>query len=74
MHNLGLYYKNGTGNGIGNKINKKNAFELYQNAANLGNKVTRNNLAIMYEDRDKITKDVDKAIYWYEKLSNKDLC
>jgi TPR repeat protein len=43
-------------------LNKK-----HQNAANLGNEVAQNNLAVMYEVGDGITKDVDKAIYWYDK-------
>jgi TPR repeat protein len=61
---LGYCYSNG----IGTKINKQKAFELYQNAANLGHDVAQNNLALMYyEDGDGIIKDVDKAIYWFEK-------
>jgi TPR repeat protein len=53
--------------GIGTKIDKQKAFELYQNAANLGHDIAQNNLAIMYEEGDCITKDIDRAIYWYEK-------
>ncbi|EXX79527.1 Skt5p [Rhizophagus irregularis DAOM 197198w] len=53
--------------GIGTKIDKQKAFELYQNAANLGNYMAQNNLALMYEEGDGIAKDIDKAIYWYEK-------
>ncbi|GET03243.1 kinase-like domain-containing protein [Rhizophagus clarus] len=53
--------------GIGTKIDKQKAFELYQNAANLEEEVAQINLALMYEKGDGITKDVNKAIYWYEK-------
>src|SRR3989337_543335 len=61
---LGYCYNNG----IGTKINKQKAFEFYQNAAILGDDdVAQNNLAVMYEEGDGITKDIDKAIYWYEK-------
>ncbi|EXX79008.1 Skt5p [Rhizophagus irregularis DAOM 197198w] len=53
--------------GIGTKIDKQKAFESYQNAANLGQDVAQNNLAVLYEEGDGIAKDIDKAIYWYEK-------
>jgi TPR repeat protein len=53
--------------GIGTKIDKQKAFELYQNTANLGHIAAQNNLAVMYEKGDGITKDINKAIYWYEK-------
>jgi TPR repeat protein len=55
-------------NGIGTEIDMQNAFELYQKSANLGNKVAQYNLGIMYEyGRGTTTKDIGKAIYWYEK-------
>ncbi|UZO03807.1 uncharacterized protein OCT59_024209 [Rhizophagus irregularis] len=60
---LGYCYNNG----IGTKINKQKAFELYQNAAILGDDTAQFNLALMYEEGDGITKDIGKAIYWYEK-------
>ncbi|GET03252.1 kinase-like domain-containing protein [Rhizophagus clarus] len=62
---LGYCYNNG----IGTKIDRQKAFKLYQNAANLGDKVAQYNLALMYEkgDVDGITKDIDRAIHWYEK-------
>ncbi|GBC21976.2 kinase-like domain-containing protein [Rhizophagus irregularis DAOM 181602=DAOM 197198] len=53
-------------NGIGISIDRKKAVELYQKAANLGNKIRQYNLAIMYENGDGIEKNIDKAIYWYK--------
>jgi TPR repeat protein len=41
--------------------------ELYQRSANLGRMVAQYNLGVMYENGNGITKDIDKAIYWYEK-------
>ncbi|UZO03820.1 uncharacterized protein OCT59_024221 [Rhizophagus irregularis] len=77
---LGYCYEKGIGveidlkktiycNGIGTKIDKQKAFELYQNAANLGHNDVhaQYNLALMYEKGDGITKYIDKAIYWYKK-------
>src|SRR5947209_4962913 len=43
------------------------AFELYQNAANLGNSVSQYNLALMYEKGEGVDKD--QAIYWFKKLA-----
>ena len=43
------------------------AFELYQKAANLGNGNAQYNLALIYESGNGIEKNIDKAIYWYEK-------
>jgi TPR repeat protein len=62
MTMLGYCYSNG----IGTKINKKNAFKLYQKAANLGNIIAQYNLALIYED----VKDIDQAIYWFEKSAS----
>ncbi|POG75296.1 uncharacterized protein OCT59_024287 [Rhizophagus irregularis] len=54
--------------GIGTKIDKQRAFELYQNAANLGEMVAQYNLGTIYELGEGITIiDIDKAIHWYEK-------
>ncbi|GBC06008.1 hypothetical protein RclHR1_06550012 [Rhizophagus clarus] len=53
--------------GIGTLINKQKALELHQNLANLENMMTQYNLGEIYENGDGITKDIDKAIYWYEK-------
>ncbi|GBC22483.2 kinase-like domain-containing protein [Rhizophagus irregularis DAOM 181602=DAOM 197198] len=55
------------GVGIGTTIDKQKSFELYQNAANLGSNTAQYNLALMFEEGDGITKDIGKAIYWYEK-------
>ncbi|PKK76715.1 kinase-like protein [Rhizophagus irregularis] len=62
MTMLGYCYSNG----IGTDINKQKAFKLYQKAANLGNIIAQYNLAIIYED----VKDIDQAIYWFEKSAN----
>ncbi len=60
---MGYYYHFGIGTGI----NKKKAFELYQKAANLEHSMAQYNLAYMYENGDGIMKDIDKALYWYNK-------
>ncbi|EXX78943.1 hypothetical protein RirG_010370 [Rhizophagus irregularis DAOM 197198w] len=60
---LGYCYEKG----IGTKVDKQKAIELYQESANLGNEVAQNNLGVMYKNGDGIAKDIDKAIYWYEK-------
>ncbi|PKK64147.1 kinase-like protein [Rhizophagus irregularis] len=57
--------------GIGTKIDKQKAFELYQNAANLGEKAAQHNLGNMYEFGKGITIDIDKAIHWYGKAAKK---
>ncbi|GBB84146.1 hypothetical protein RclHR1_01080002 [Rhizophagus clarus] len=77
IHNLGwCYYE-----GIGTDVNKQKAFELYHKAAdlgsldeinnlglsNLGYEYAQYNLAKMYEDGDWVQKDIDQAIYWYNK-------
>jgi TPR repeat protein len=36
-------------------------------AANLGNDVAQYNLALMYENGDGITENLNQAIYWYKK-------
>ncbi|CAB4430208.1 unnamed protein product [Rhizophagus irregularis] len=54
-------------NGIGTDIDTQKAFELYQEAANLGNKVAQHNLANMYEYGEGVEKNTNKAIYWYKK-------
>ncbi|GBC09529.1 hypothetical protein RclHR1_08950007 [Rhizophagus clarus] len=54
-------------NGIGTEIDTQKAFELYHEAANLGNKVAQHNLANMYEHGEGVEKNVSKAIYWYKK-------
>jgi len=63
---LGYCYKSG----IGTTFNIKKAFELYERAANLKNKVAQYNLALMYENED---NNIDKAIYWYEKSAEQGL-
>ncbi|CAB4439668.1 unnamed protein product [Rhizophagus irregularis] len=50
-------------NGVGTKIDKQKAFELYQDAANLGHDIAQNNLAVLYEKEMELQKDIDKAIY-----------
>ncbi|RGB34716.1 kinase-like domain-containing protein [Rhizophagus diaphanus] len=50
---LGFCYNHG----IGTNINRQKAIELYEKSANLGNKLAKYNLALMYEHEDGITKD-----------------
>ncbi|CAB4434878.1 unnamed protein product [Rhizophagus irregularis] len=58
--------------GIGNKIDKQKAFKLYQIASNLGNEMAQYNLALMYQYGKGITKDINKAIHWYENQLNRE--
>ncbi|GES90997.1 kinase-like domain-containing protein [Rhizophagus clarus] len=74
IHNLGWCYYEGIGTdgcvyekGFGTNIDKQKAFELYLMAANLGYEYAQYNLAKMYEDGDWVQKDIDQAIYWYNK-------
>jgi TPR repeat protein len=60
---LGYCYNNG----IGTDVDTQKAFELYQEAANLGNKVAQYNLANMYQNGEGVEKNMSKAIYWYKK-------
>ncbi len=46
------------------KLDKNKASERLQN---LENKWLQYNLALMYESGNGIKKNIDKAIYWYEK-------
>ncbi|GET04704.1 kinase-like domain-containing protein [Rhizophagus clarus] len=59
--NLGLNYQDG----IGVEKDFKKAFELFKQSAEGGSLTGINSLGCCYEVG--ITKDVDKAIYWYEK-------
>jgi TPR repeat protein len=52
--------------GIGIKINRQKALELYKKAASLGNSVAQYNIALMYE-KGQGAKNIGKAILWYEK-------
>ncbi|RIA98188.1 hypothetical protein C1645_813041, partial [Glomus cerebriforme] len=54
-------------NGIGTSIDKRKAFELYQKAANLGDSTAQYNLAMIYETGIRIERNINQAIYWYEK-------
>ncbi|PKY54070.1 hypothetical protein RhiirA4_472688 [Rhizophagus irregularis] len=49
--------------GIGTSVNKQESFKLYQQTADLGNMYAQYNLGDMYERRDGIEKDINKAIY-----------
>ena len=53
--------------GIGTIVNKQKAFGLYQKAANMENSMAQYNLALMYKNGKGVGKDVDQAIYWYNK-------
>ncbi|GET04684.1 kinase-like domain-containing protein [Rhizophagus clarus] len=57
-------------NGIGTQIDKKKALEL-QKSTDLESMIVQYNLGNMYENGVGITKDIDKAIYWYEKSAKK---
>ncbi|UZO03689.1 uncharacterized protein OCT59_024092 [Rhizophagus irregularis] len=56
--------------GIGTKIDKCRAFELYHKAAELGDSQAQYNLAFMYKNGYGTTKDFDKATYWYRKSAD----
>ncbi|GES91151.1 kinase-like domain-containing protein [Rhizophagus clarus] len=58
--------------GIGIVINKKNAFKLYQKAAELENDVSQFELANMYIDGDGCDEDYDKAFELSKKLAKKE--
>ncbi len=60
---LGFCYHNG----IGTIINKLKAFELYHKAAHLKDTIAQYNLAEMYENGDRIKKDINNATCWYKK-------
>jgi len=47
------------------KLIGKKAFNLYKDAANMGNKIAQFNLGILYENGIGIKKDIDQAIYWH---------
>ncbi|EXX54579.1 uncharacterized protein OCT59_024301 [Rhizophagus irregularis] len=64
INNLGYCYDIG----IGTIINKQKAFELYKESANLGYRIAQYNLAFMYENEEDV-KDINQAIYWYEKCA-----
>ena len=53
-----------------NKGDYKNAFKLYQKAANQGDGNSQYNLGIMYDDGDGVIQDDKKAVYWYKKAAN----
>ncbi|GBB88060.1 hypothetical protein RclHR1_01460010 [Rhizophagus clarus] len=58
-------------NEIGTDIDKQKAFRLYQKAAKLENRIAQYNLAIVYESGlGEVEKNIDEAIYWYEKSAN----
>ena len=50
-------------NGYGTSVDKQKAFELYEKAANLKNKIAQYNLAFMHEYGDGIQMDIENAIY-----------
>ena len=66
INNLGYCY----GNGIGTSIDKQKAFELYQEAANLGNTSGINNLGDCYYSGIGIGMDEQKAFELYQKAAN----
>src|ERR1043165_5882210 len=74
QNNLNSIYLLGYFNyhGIGTNINMKNAFELYQKAAELGNNVSLFNLAIMYIYGNGVNKNYDKAFEISKKLAEKE--
>ena len=48
------------------------AFCLYQEAAHQGLADAQNNLGMMYEFGDGVTKNFDQAIYWYQEAANQE--
>ena len=59
--------------GIGTSVNKQKAFELYQKAADLGDTIAQNILGDKYEMGNGMWKDINKAIYWFEKSAKQGL-
>ncbi|RGB31507.1 kinase-like domain-containing protein [Rhizophagus diaphanus] len=55
--------------GIGTVFDRQKAFELFQKTANLGNELAQYYLALMYENGREVEKDINQAIYWYEKAA-----
>jgi TPR repeat protein len=55
--------------GIGTKINKTKAFELYKEAAAKGSSTAQVNLGYLYDCGQGVEKDRKKAIYWYQKAA-----
>jgi TPR repeat protein len=53
--------------GIGTKVDKQKAVELYQKAANLGNNAAQYNLALMYENGEGVDKEFNKAFELFKK-------
>ena len=53
-----------------NKKDYKNAFELFQKAADQGNANAQNCLGVMYRNGYGVTKDDAKAVEWYQKAAN----
>ncbi|GBB84148.1 hypothetical protein RclHR1_01080004 [Rhizophagus clarus] len=54
-------------NGIGTYFSKQKAFESYLMAANLDDDYAQYNVANMYKIGDGVKKDLNLAIYWYNK-------
>ncbi|RIA87324.1 hypothetical protein C1645_878101 [Glomus cerebriforme] len=65
---LGYCYSNGIGIGY-STTNIKRAFEYYKIAAEKGHINAQNNLGILYENGLGIGKDLEKAIYWFQKAA-----
>ncbi|GBC21857.2 kinase-like domain-containing protein [Rhizophagus irregularis DAOM 181602=DAOM 197198] len=65
MNNLAICYENG----IGTKKDLEKAFDLYQKAAENGDKEAQFNLGVCYEVGIGIEKDEVKASYWYQKAA-----
>jgi TPR repeat protein len=55
--------------GIGTKINKTKAFELYKIAAEKEHSIAQYNLGYFYENGLSIEKDLVQAILWYNKAA-----
>ncbi|EXX63134.1 uncharacterized protein OCT59_023770 [Rhizophagus irregularis] len=58
--------------GIGTNVDKNKAFELYKDAANLGNNIAKYNLGICYVYGSGVDKDYNKAIELFEKLTEEE--
>ncbi|PKK65907.1 kinase-like protein [Rhizophagus irregularis] len=64
-------------NGIGTKIDKQKANELYQRAVKMYQKAARSGdavaqyyLAYMYKNGKRVNKNIDEAIYWYKQSAD----
>lgn len=51
------------------KADYKNAFELFEQLANMGNAIAQTNIGVMYIQGQYVTQNTEKALYWLEKAA-----